>query len=86
MWQEREHAGHIPERQALRRNAKAKERAALDPTLARPSTPLPAGRELQTTHMGWGRVGTVSQEACANAKIMHAVQKDLFQNVISGFL
>ena len=52
MWQKREHAGHIPERQALRRNAKAKERAALDPTLARPSTPLPAGRELQTTHMG----------------------------------
>ena len=28
----------------------------------------------------------VSQEACANAKIKYVVQKDLFQNMISGFL
>ena len=32
-----------PDLQALRRKAKAKERAALEPTLARPSTPLLAG-------------------------------------------
>lgn len=43
---------HIPDRQALRKNAKAKERAARDPTLASPSTPFPVGRELQTTHIG----------------------------------
>lgn len=41
------HAAHIPERQALRKKAKAKESAARDPTRARPSTPLPVGRALQ---------------------------------------
>lgn len=41
------HQTHIPDRQALRRNAKAKDRAARDPTRARPSTPLPGGRELR---------------------------------------
>lgn len=53
MWKgNRTHRAHTPERQALRKNAKAKERAARDPTLARPSTPLPVGRELWTTHRG----------------------------------
>lgn len=41
------HRAHLPDRQALRRNAKAKDRAARDPTRARPSTPLPGGRELR---------------------------------------
>lgn len=41
------HATHIPERQALRKKAKANESAARDPTLASPSTPLPGGRALQ---------------------------------------
>lgn len=51
--EQKTHAGHIPERsQALAEMQRLKERAALDPTLARPSTPLPAGRELQTTHGG----------------------------------
>ena len=48
----RTRGAHVPDRQALRKNAKAKERAARDPTLARPSTPLPVGRELRTTYMG----------------------------------
>lgn len=37
----------LPDLQARRRKAKAKERAALEPTLARPSTPLLAGRGLK---------------------------------------
>lgn len=36
----------LPDLQALRRKAKAKESAALEPTLAKPSTPLLTGREL----------------------------------------
>lgn len=36
----------LPDLQALRRNAKANESAALEPTLAKPSTPLLTGREL----------------------------------------
>lgn len=42
------HAGNgLPDLQARRRKAKAKERAALDPTLAKPSTPLLTGRALR---------------------------------------
>lgn len=42
-----QHSGaFLPDLQALRRNAKAKESATLEPTLANPSTPLLTGREL----------------------------------------
>lgn len=42
-----QHSGaFLPDLQALRRKAKAKESAALEPTLAKPSTPLLTGREL----------------------------------------
>lgn len=37
----------LPDLHARRRKAKAKERAALEPTLAKPSTPLLAGRGLK---------------------------------------
>ena len=37
----------LPDLQARRRKAKANERAALEPTLAKPSTPLLAGRGLK---------------------------------------
>lgn len=36
----------VPDLQARRRKAKANESAALEPTLAKPSTPLLTGREL----------------------------------------
>lgn len=85
MWQNREHAGHIPERQACA-EMQRRRKACPGPLLPDLPTPLPAGRELQTTHMRWGRVRTGQSRGNAKSKIKHVVQKDLFQNVISGFL
>lgn len=60
------HVIHIPERQALRKKAKAKESAARDPTLASPSTPLPVGREL---HMNTKGKKTGQSEEHENNKV-----------------